>query len=266
MKTVPLERIIEAVEMADDNSLLFLDIETLDTVFIGDEIIDGENYEEIEALIENNRDRFLKLPTKYDIHEYSIMEDFIYSLESGEANNQLAGAIKGKGAFRRFKDTVLRYGLEKQWYAFRDSAYRDIAIRWCKDYDLMYTENGGAPITLHILNEDFTVCKVTDYSKVDFSRPFCFVGKTDEENSLVCETEYVPDNTTEREDGWKAFRIVGTLDFALVGILSKISAILAKKNIGIFAISTYNTDYVLTKEKDYDDALEALSQSGYEIL
>ena len=124
---------------------------------------------------------------------------------------------------------------------------------------------GVMPIALYLLNEDFSVCKVSDYSKVDFTRPFCFVGKTDEENSLVCETEAVPDNTTEREDGWKAFRMTGSLDFSLVGILAKISGLLAKAKIGIFAISTYNTDYILTKEADYDRALQILTENGYEI-
>ena len=100
------------------------------------------------------------------------------------------------------------------------------------------TNKGATPITLYLLNEEFSVCKVLDYSKVDLTRPFCFIEKTDEENSLICETEAVPDNTMEREDGWKAFRILGTLVFSLVGILAKISALLAKAEIGIFAIST----------------------------
>ena len=125
------------------------------------------------------------------------------------------------------------------------------------------TNNSAAPITLYLLNGQFSVCKVSDYSKVDLTRPFCFIEKTDEENSLVCETEAVPDNTTEREDGWKAFRIMGTLDFSLVGILAKISALLAKAEIGIFAISTYNTDYILTKEADYDRTLQILTENGY---
>ena len=82
--------------------------------------------------------------------------------------------------------------------------------------------------------------------------------KTDEEKSLVCLTEDVPDNTIEREDGWKAFRIEGILDFSLIGILSQISALLAENEIGIFAISTYNTDYILVKEKNYLKAKELL--------
>lgn len=60
---------------------------------------------------------------------------------------------------------------------------------------------------------DFTVCKVKDYSGVNLDAEFCFLGKTDEERSVVCLTENVPENTTERDDGWNLFRIQGVLDF-----------------------------------------------------
>lgn len=116
------------------------------------------------------------------------------------------------------------------------------------------------------LTPSFSVCKVLDFSQVDLSNPYCFISKTDEENSVVCITEKVPDNTIERDDGWKAFRIEGTLDFFLIGILAKISVILAENAIGIFAISTYNTDYILIKEENYERALEVLSDAGYEII
>ena len=115
-------------------------------------------------------------------------------------------------------------------------------------------------IKIKAIGRDFSVCKVKDYSKVNLDAEFCFTGKTDEEKSLVCLTEDVPDNTIEREDGWKAFRIEGILDFSLIGILSKISALLAENEIGIFAISTYNTDYILVKEENYTRAKVLLIQ------
>lgn len=120
---------------------------------------------------------------------------------------------------------------------------------------------------IHIipLDTEMSVCKVIDYSGIDLTWNFCFVEKTDEENSLVCQTAYVPENTTEREDGWKMFRIQGTLDFGMIGILSGISAVLAGKGIGIFAISTYNTDYILVKTDDFEAAIEALKNKGYSI-
>ena len=112
----------------------------------------------------------------------------------------------------------------------------------------------------------FTVCQVADYSQVDLTQPFLFLGKTDQENSLVCPTDRVPANTTRRDDGWRAFRIQGVLDFSLIGILSKISGLLADAKIGIFAVSTYNTDYVLVKKENYDQALAVLADAGYQIV
>lgn len=119
---------------------------------------------------------------------------------------------------------------------------------------------------LKVITHDFSVCKVKDYSQVDLNKEYCFTGKTDEENSLVCLTKDVPPNVLERDDAWKAFRIQGVLDFSLIGILAKISTLLAENKIGIFAISTYNTDYILTKAKDYQSALDVLAKAGYQIV
>lgn len=111
---------------------------------------------------------------------------------------------------------------------------------------------------LKIINQDFSVCKLKDLSKVDYSDKFCFIGKTDEELSLVCNTNLVPSNTIEYDNGWKAFRIQGVLDFSLIGILSKISTLLSENEIGIFAVSIYNTDYILIKESNFKKAIEIL--------
>lgn len=116
------------------------------------------------------------------------------------------------------------------------------------------------------IDYDFSICKVTDYSLVKLDSEYSFIGKTEEEKSLVCITADVPPNTTERDDGWKAFRIQGVLDFSLVGILSEISRVLAANQIGIFAISTFNTDYILTKKENYRNALEVLRNAGYRII
>lgn len=119
---------------------------------------------------------------------------------------------------------------------------------------------------LKVINEAFSVCKIEDINKVNFEDSFCFVGKTDEELSLVCVTKFAPSETIEREDGWRGFRIEGVLDFSLIGILSKLSTILAEEQIGIFAISTFNTDYLLTKEENFEKALKALEARGYEVV
>ncbi|MCC8097846.1 MAG: ACT domain-containing protein [Eubacterium sp.] len=115
------------------------------------------------------------------------------------------------------------------------------------------------------LKENFTVCKVKDYSLVNTEAEYCFIGKTCEEKSLVCITGDVPLNVTERDDGWKGFCIQGVLDFSLVGILSKISAVLADSGIPIFAVSTYNTDYIFVKEENYRRALDRLKYFGYKF-
>ena len=110
-----------------------------------------------------------------------------------------------------------------------------------------------------------TVCKLETVEQIDLNAGFYFIGRTDEEISLVCRTECTPARTLEREDGWRGFRIEGTLDFSLIGILFPIAAILAENKIGIFAVSTYNTDYVLVKEENFDKAMTALGAAGYEI-
>lgn len=116
------------------------------------------------------------------------------------------------------------------------------------------------------LSPVFSICKLQDFSLVNLETPYYFLACTDEEKSLVCPCEYVPENVLIRDDGWRAFRIQGTLDFSLVGILAKISGLLAAENIGIFAVSTYNTDYILTKEENFAQAMETLAKAGYCIL
>ena len=116
---------------------------------------------------------------------------------------------------------------------------------------------------LKVIDHKLSVCKVKELSDIDLTSDFYFVGKTDEELSVVCKTEDVPVATVERDDGWRGFRIQGVLDFSLIGILSKISGILAEHKIGIFAVSTYNTDYILVKEENFDRALDALASEGY---
>lgn len=116
------------------------------------------------------------------------------------------------------------------------------------------------------LRYSLTVCKLASTEAIDLNKDFYFIGKTDEEISLVCRTEDTPEHTTEREDGWKGFRIQGVLDFSLIGILAKISGILAENEIGIFAVSTYNTDYILVKEENYEKALKVLETVGYNII
>ena len=127
-------------------------------------------------------------------------------------------------------------------------------------------ENAGKVkmMKLKTLPCDLTVCKVSGIADVKLDAEFYFIGRTDEELSLVCRTQDTPQNTTAREDGWRGFCIAGELDFSLVGILSKLSSILAASGIGIFAVSTYNTDYILVKAENLSRAMSVLAEAGYE--
>lgn len=119
---------------------------------------------------------------------------------------------------------------------------------------------------IEIVDGEFSVSKVPDLSRFDTGKGFFFIGRTDGELSLVCPAADIPDNATVREDGWRAFRVAGTLDFSLVGILSELTGILARAGIGVFAVSTYDTDYILVRSENLDRALDALASSGHNIL
>lgn len=121
-------------------------------------------------------------------------------------------------------------------------------------------------MNIQTLNEDFTVCQITDLSQVKTDSNYYFIGKTLEELSLVCKTEDTPSNTSNREDGWQGFKIEGILDFSLIGILAKISTLLAENSISIFAVSTYNTDYIFVRNENYQKALNVLTTNGYTII
>lgn len=93
----------------------------------------------LAAEIENDPKRFLRFPTKYEIHEHRIMEDFIEQLSPGKVQSDLSYSILGKGVFRRFKESIRYHGLEQQWYDCLEKAYRDIAVRWCTEEGLAYS-------------------------------------------------------------------------------------------------------------------------------
>lgn len=113
---------------------------------------------------------------------------------------------------------------------------------------------------------DLSVCKVKQLNNDILNKQIVFIGKTHKELSVVCETREVPSNYTDREDGWKGFYIDGVLDFSLVGILAKISQILANNEISIFAVSTFDTDYIMVKADKFERATELLAANGYEIV
>ena len=119
-------------------------------------------------------------------------------------------------------------------------------------------------LTIQLLPQPLTVCKVE--SLADFSMAgLCFIGQTDSELSLVCETALVPARTLAREDGWRALRVAGPLEFSLTGILSEIASTLAAAKVPIFAVSTYDTDYILVKRENLARTVAALTGAGYAV-
>jgi len=145
---VKLNDIVDALEMQLDESSSFLDLDSgqVETVSIdllrkaersGDDeephlpAWQKEEWEIAKRIV--STDRFKRLPTKFDVHEWAIMEDFSHSVESGGIRDDLLNAIHGAGAFRSFKNTLRRYRIESAWFEFRSEALREIALNWCEE-------------------------------------------------------------------------------------------------------------------------------------
>lgn len=144
---VPLKIICDAIESADDGWNQYLDIEEMEVVALPECSFAGEYDEEEQELADRIEEgwgiRFFGLPSKFDIHEYGIMEEFIWSLPEGKVQDTLERAVRGKGAFRRFKDTLYRFDMEQQWYDFQAEKYQEIAMEWCEENGFGYS--GGLP-------------------------------------------------------------------------------------------------------------------------
>lgn len=121
-------------------------------------------------------------------------------------------------------------------------------------------------MNLQIIPGEFAVCKIPDAAHVNTADDFFFLSRTDEELSLVCREASVPQNHAELETGWSMMRVCGVLDFSLTGILSSLSGTLAEAKVGIFAVSTYNTDYILVKTADLGRAKDALCAAGHTFI
>ena len=139
--TIPLKQVIQAIEEANEVFTSFWDAKTGKTVYLADPLMTDMTEEDkaLAAAIEDMPERFLRFPTKYEIHQYRMMEAFIDRLSPGKTQEELAYAIRGKGA-RRFKQSVRYHGLEQRWYDYLAEAYRELAIRWCAEKGLEYTE------------------------------------------------------------------------------------------------------------------------------
>jgi len=123
-------------------------------------------------------------------------------------------------------------------------------------------------LKLKVLSEKFCISRLNRLEPIPnwtLDANWYSITKTDEELSIVCEEKYVPEHILKETD-WKCFKIEGPLDFALIGILSKLSTLLADSGISIFAISTYDTDYILVKSDKLAKSIKVFESNGISII
>ena len=118
---------------------------------------------------------------------------------------------------------------------------------------------------LEVVEGEFSVSKVSGMHEVNLAVPWLFIGRTDAEISVVCLSAHAPVHCLAREDGWRAFRVAGQMDFGLTGVLAGLATMLAQASVSIFALSTFDTDYILVKKENLSKALEALASAGHEV-
>ena len=158
MKPTKLSELVEALEFDSDERVTKVDLQNGCVVTVGRSVLgaleeddeeslgDLPNWqkEEVEiarAIAEDSGERFVDAPDKFDFHEYRQMERFIGTVEDAEAAEHLWRAIKGKGAFRCFKDTASRLGLLERWYQYRDDAMREFVVEWAEANNVPYVDD-----------------------------------------------------------------------------------------------------------------------------
>jgi len=154
--TVRISDIVDALEMQFDESSSFLDLDTGQVETVSRDLLRAveepddddddeepylpawqkEEWETAKRIVLTGN--FRKLPTKFDVHEWGIMEEFSLSVESDRIREDLLDAIHGAGAFRNFKATLRRRRIEPAWFAFRTEALRQIAIDWCEENEIVW--------------------------------------------------------------------------------------------------------------------------------
>ncbi len=131
---VNLNEVIEALDFTNDEIEYYYNPKNGEITMLNSVILKDSNEEQLDEVFAKN----IMLPTKYDINEYKMMEDFIKTVKDLKIQNQLYISINGHGAFRRFKDTCIYYSIINDWYKFRDKKYQKIAINWCKENNIEF--------------------------------------------------------------------------------------------------------------------------------
>ena len=151
---VNLANIMEGMELQSYDNQAFINLKSGEIVYISQTALliaeDGEDFkhlsewqqEEIQSALDITRGegKYVRLPTSFNINEYEIMENFCFSLPDADMQDALLSSIRGKGAFRRFKDNIYRFGIAEKWYDYRDTKYKEIAVEFCERYNISYIE------------------------------------------------------------------------------------------------------------------------------
>lgn len=136
-RVIKMSVLMEAIELASDFGTYYYDFDKQERIYLSEDSWNwDEKDKEIAELMDMEWDRFIRLPGQYEIHEYRMMEEFIERLDVQKLQTELYRAIQGRGAFRRFKDKIRYEGIEQQWYDFQNNAYREFALRWCKENNI----------------------------------------------------------------------------------------------------------------------------------
>lgn len=157
---VSLRRVVDEIELLMDGCTAYLNRRTGDLFALQDEeaelveddadLTDFPAWQQDEVLrireILESED-WLPLPTTFDIHEWAIMDAFSRSMDDADLGDELQSAIRGAGAFRHFKNTIYRLGIEKSWYRYRTEALDRIAIDWLDEHQISYTRDDNADST-----------------------------------------------------------------------------------------------------------------------
>jgi hypothetical protein len=130
---VKLQDVLEAMDFTSPETEYYYSTKTEEVLMIFDGMVNGDDDPELIEEIENGFiEDYIPLPGQYDINEYSMMENYIYELPEGKSKDELEHVIRGRGAYRRFKDKLYELGLEQKWYKYRDDAYEKVARDWCE--------------------------------------------------------------------------------------------------------------------------------------
>jgi len=131
---VKLNEVIDALDFTNDEIEYYYNPDNGEIFMsnIGD--FEDLSEDELDELFEKS----IMLPTRYDINEYGMMEDFTETIEDIRLQNQLYISLNGSGAFRRFKDTCINFDIINDWYKFRDERYKELAINWCKENNIEF--------------------------------------------------------------------------------------------------------------------------------